>query len=246
MCRIAADFDEFPQSLEIPLVEHDVEEGYTGWASSYDGPNPAIDGEEPIVHAMLDALPIGDALDAACGTGRHVAKLLDLGHRVIGVDTTQAMLDIAQTKCPGADLRRGRLEQLPVDSASVDLVTCSLALTHVPELGPVIAELARVLRPGGVVVLSDIHPFNTMLGGSLAAFPGDDITKGIPFVRNRTHLISTYIAGFRSAALRIDEYVEVPVGERQLTALPSYSVFPDATRQAMTGIPYLLIWRVTR
>ena len=88
--------DEFPNSLTIPMREHDVEEGYTAWAASYDGPNPAIEGEQPIVHGMLEALEPGVALDAACGTGRHAAKLAELGHRVIGVDATEAMLAIAR------------------------------------------------------------------------------------------------------------------------------------------------------
>ncbi len=140
--HIAATIDEFPNSLTIPMVEHDIEEGYTVWAGSYDGPNPAIEGEQPLVHAMLDAIEPGVALDAACGTGRHASKLADLGHRVIGVDATEAMLAIARGKVPGADFRRGRLEDLPVDDAVVDVVTCSLALTHVPDLAPVMREFA--------------------------------------------------------------------------------------------------------
>ena len=48
--HIAATIDEFPNSLTIPMVEHDIEEGYTVWAGSYDGPNPAIEGEQPLVH----------------------------------------------------------------------------------------------------------------------------------------------------------------------------------------------------
>ena len=89
MRRVLAGTDTFPYSLVIPLREHDVEDGYTSWAPRYDGPNPAIELEEPIVHPMLEAAAPGVALDAACGTGRHAAKLVELGHRVIGVDTTR-------------------------------------------------------------------------------------------------------------------------------------------------------------
>ena len=244
--QIAAAFDEFPHSLEIPLVEHDTEDGYTAWAPVYDGPNPAIDGEQPIVHEILASLPAGDALDAACGTGRHAVKLAELGHRVVGVDATQAMLDVARSKLPGADLRRGQLESLPLDDATVDVVTCSLALTHVPELESVMGEFARVLRPGGTAVLSDIHPFNTITGGALAGIPDRPITDGIGFVRNRTHLVSDYLRAFRSAGLAVVDCIEVPVGERQITAYPSYALYPDATRQAFDGLPYLLIWRLQK
>src|SRR3954447_13579267 len=151
--RIVETMDEFPNTLVVPMVRHEVEEGYTKWSRSYDGPNPAIEGEEVIVHPILESLATGDALDAACGTGRHAAKLHALGHRVIGVDTTRAMLDVAKAKVPDGDFREGRLEALPVDDASVDVITCSLALTHVPSLAPVMREFARVLRPGGTIVL---------------------------------------------------------------------------------------------
>jgi ubiquinone/menaquinone biosynthesis C-methylase UbiE len=246
MRAIAADFDEFPHSLSIPLRELDVEAGYTQWSARYDGPNPAIEGEEPVVHKMLTDLPVGTALDAACGTGRHAAKLVQLGHEVIGVDRTEAMLDIARAKVPEADFRRGRLEDLPLDDESVDLVTCALALTHVPDLEPVLREFRRVLRPDGTVVLSDIHPLNTILGGGLAGFPDEDITKGIPYVLNRTHPIAAYIAAFRAAALTIADCVEPTIGEGQLRALPSNAFYPDATRRAFEGLPYLLIWQLRR
>src|SRR4051794_39740257 len=65
--------DELADSPEIPLTGYDVPEGYTRWADRYDGPNPAIAREQPIVHGILAGLAPGRALDAACGTGRHAA-----------------------------------------------------------------------------------------------------------------------------------------------------------------------------
>jgi ubiquinone/menaquinone biosynthesis C-methylase UbiE len=232
-------------ALRIPLTEHEVEAGYTEWAPRYDGPNPAIAVEQPIVHRMLYGAPPGVALDAACGTGRHAAKLAELGHRVIGVDTTSAMLDVARAKVPDAEFRTGRLEALPIEDASVDLLTCTLALTHVEELGPVMREFARVLRPGGRAVLSDMHPVATMTG-SIAGFPGPDITRGIPYVPNLTHHVGDYITAFLHAGLAITECLEPPVTEEVLQSFPSFAVLPDATRQAFLDTPYLLIWRLER
>ena len=64
----------------IPSVE-----GYRAWADAYDQPgNQLIDLEQPIVWEILDGLPRGTALDAACGTGRHAEHLAALGHRSIG------------------------------------------------------------------------------------------------------------------------------------------------------------------
>lgn len=130
--------------------------GYRDWAPVYDSPgNQLIDIEQPIVQSILETLPVGIALDAACGTGRHASFLVQLGHAVIGVDNSTEMLDVARAKVPEADFRLGELERLPLDDNSVDLVVCALALTHAPDLGHVLAEFTRVLRPGGHLVTSD-------------------------------------------------------------------------------------------
>jgi ubiquinone/menaquinone biosynthesis C-methylase UbiE len=139
-----------------PAVALTVEEGYRTWAESYDEPgNGLVDVESAIVHRLLDRLPPGRALDAACGTGRHAAHLASRGHEVVGVDGSPDMLARAAAKLPDADLRRGELDALPLPDDHVDLVVCALALTHVPDLRPVFAEFARVLRPGGHLVTSD-------------------------------------------------------------------------------------------
>jgi 2-polyprenyl-3-methyl-5-hydroxy-6-metoxy-1,4-benzoquinol methylase len=71
-------------------------DGYRAWSATYDEPgNPLIDVEEPIVRHIIDGLPTGSALDAACGTGRHAEYLAARGHRVIGVDSSPDMLALA-------------------------------------------------------------------------------------------------------------------------------------------------------
>lgn len=131
-------------------------EAYDGWAAGYDdGDNDLVAVEQRAVWELLDALPRGVALDAACGTGRHAARLMELGHRVVGVDTSGGMLVQARAKVPGAQLQLADLHALPLDDDSVDLVVCGLALMHVPRLEPVFGEFARVLRPGGNLVVSD-------------------------------------------------------------------------------------------
>jgi ubiquinone/menaquinone biosynthesis C-methylase UbiE len=131
-------------------------DGYESWAEFYDEPgNQLIELEQPIVRRILDGLPPGVALDAACGTGRHSAYLASLGHAVIGVDSSAAMLARAREKVPGGEFHEADLHDLPLPDDHVDLVVCALALMHVPDLEPVLAELVRVLRPGGSLVISD-------------------------------------------------------------------------------------------
>jgi SAM-dependent methyltransferase len=146
-----------------PIATRD---GYATWAAWYDEPgNQLIDLEQPVVQEILAGLPVGVALDAACGTGRHTAYLASLGHRVIGVDESPEMLAVARAKVPAAELHEGDLHDLPLADDSVDLVVCALALVHVPELGRAFAELVRVLRPGGRLVVSDSRGLIGDLGG---------------------------------------------------------------------------------
>jgi SAM-dependent methyltransferase len=247
--RVLAGFDEFPNDIVVEVVEHDLESGYERWAPSYDGHNPLIAAEEPVVHPMLHALPPGRALDAACGTGRHAGHLAALGHDTIGVDANHAMLRVARERFPAVDFRDGRLESLPVPDDSIDVVTCALALCHVADLGVVFAELARVLRPGGVLVVSDPHPMAAHFGG-VAGFPDRDQAPAngfrLPFVENRPHPVHTYVNSAVRAGLRIEECVEVEFPEAALADNPASAFLPDAVRQAFGGLPFLLVWRCAK
>lgn len=158
--------DDLPAAQLVPPLS--VADGYDGWSAKYDTEdNPLLKMDAEIVHPKLAALPLGVALDAACGTGRHAAHLADLGHRVIGVDRSPAMLARARARVPAGEFHEGDLNALPVPDAHVDVIVCTLALTHVGDLGPVFAEFARVLKPGGTLIASDVHT----LYPSAAAYP---------------------------------------------------------------------------
>lgn len=249
MKELVAGFDAFPNDLVIEVVEHDVESGYNAWAPIYDGPNPAIAAEEPVVHEMLAALPRGRALDAACGTGRHAAHLAGLGFDTVGIDATPGMLDVARAAYPDIDFREGRLEALPVDDASFVVVTSALAVCHAPDLDAVFGEFARVLRPGGTLIVSDPHPMTVQLGG-VAGFrdPEVDPTQGftMPFVPNLHHPLHTYVNAAVAAGLEIVECREPTVPDSGIEANPAYPVLPDAVRQAFGGLPFVVVWRMRK
>ena len=166
--RIVANLDAPELAADAELPELDLATGYKDWASTYDsGWNPLLQVEESVVHPILKTWTKGmQVLDAACGTGRHAAVLAKQGLKVIGVDLSKAMLDVARAKLKKkADLRLGDLHRLPVEVSEVDAAVCSLALTYLTDLLPPLAELRRVLRPGGELVLSDIHWVSLYLGG---------------------------------------------------------------------------------
>lgn len=180
--------------------------GYRSWAGTYDEPgNPLIDVEAPIVQQILSELPVGRALDAACGTGRHADFLTKRGHEVVGVDSSPDMLAKARVRIPQAQFLRGELNALPLPDADVDLVICALALTHLPELGSAIAEFARVLRPGGHLVLSDIHIQSLYLGGIATAVGPDGTVARMPASRWRP---SDYLSAALSVGFQVRRCVE--------------------------------------
>ncbi|GGU57604.1 hypothetical protein GCM10010211_23030 [Streptomyces albospinus] len=222
-----------------PVSELGAADGYASWSAVYDSlPSSYIEVEEPILHGLLDRGPVGTALDAACGTGRQTAALTARGYRTIGVDQSPEMLAHAQRKVPAAEFRQGRLEKLPLDDDSVDLAVCSLALTHLPDLSAGIGELARVVRPGGRVVVSDLHPFVISLQGQ-CLFVHD--TDRLAFVRNHVHLPGSYLSAFSAAGLTVRECHE-PVFNGRLAPGGYEESVADAARAAWEGIPLVVIW----
>jgi arsenite methyltransferase len=108
---------------------------------------------------VLDALAPepGDAiLDVGCGPGFYVADLLERGATVTGVDTSPAMLAIARRRAPGACLLEGAATQLPVRAAAFDRALTVQVLEYVVDVDGALAELRRVLRPGGRLLIWDI------------------------------------------------------------------------------------------
>ena len=99
------------------------------------------------------------ALDVGTGTGTLALELATAGMRVIAVDHSKAMLDAAQRKLEGSDarveLRLGEATALPLADAEVDAAFAHLVLQYLPAPGHALAELARVVKPGGAVVVVD-------------------------------------------------------------------------------------------
>jgi SAM-dependent methyltransferase len=235
-------------------------EGYGSWAEFYDEPgNQLIDLEQPIVREILDGLPPGVALDAACGTGRNSSYLASLGHTVIGVDSSAAMLERAREKVPGGDFYEADLHDLPLPDDHVDLVVCALALMHVPEIEPVLAEFVRVLRPGGSLVISDwrIVVGDTGIPVVKARFVGSPGYMPTHGRRTTEYLAATLGLGLQvrrcEEPLRpfplVDEHGVsdgAPVADHVPGAPPNiwalHRFCPDATNAAYRGVPGAIVW----
>ena len=123
--------------------------------------------------------------DLGCGTGETSATLAPFVERVIAVDTSAAMLQAARKRLQtfdNVDLRRGDLEALPIDAARLDAATLMLVLHYVPEPERALAEVARVLKPGGRLILVDMLPhdrdsYRQQMGHVWLGFSEDQIMR---------------------------------------------------------------------
>jgi SAM-dependent methyltransferase len=218
--------------------EYDLTEGYALWSETYDQPLRLFPIEQPTMHALLDPLQTSLVLDAACGTGRYSTYLAARGHRIIGVDLSPAMLTKARQKLPQSEFREGDLEALPLEPASVDVAVCALAMVHLQKVDRAVTELARVVRPGGRVIISDVHPFLVILSWQ-AQFRTTDGAKG--FMRLHPHLPSEYCQAFAAAGLRVRSCHEPSLTPEAAMTVATERL-PDANRAAWVGLPGVLIW----
>jgi SAM-dependent methyltransferase len=95
------------------------------------------------------------ALDCGCGTGATLARLRQEGLAAAGLDVSASLLALARTR--QAPLVAGRATALPLADACLDGLFCECVLSAVNQPEPMLAEISRVLRPGGLFVLSDLY-----------------------------------------------------------------------------------------
>ncbi len=240
---LGARLDEPGLSAPRHLPSTDPGTGYAAWASTYDDrDNPLIAIEEPPMRAVLDELPVGPILDAACGTGRLTAHIATT-HPVIGVDGSPEMLDRARARLPAVDFRDGDLGSLPVASDSVVAAVCALALSHLPDLRRPVAELARVVAPGGRIVISNPHPIITGIVGWRAWYARPDGSRA--FIPEFAHWHGAYIDAFVAAGLVVRRCLEPAIPIDVARAMGRGWV-DDAAEIAVAGLPGVLIWELVR
>jgi ubiquinone/menaquinone biosynthesis C-methylase UbiE len=236
-----------PETYETREVDAlEVDAAYEDWAPRYDGSNPLIATEEATMLDVLAGLPTGMAVDVAAGTGRLAGHLARLGHTVVAIDRGEAMLRRAAEHGATARLCRGDLLRLPLRSSTADLLTCALALTHVTDLDAAFQEFARVVRPGGAVVTSDIHPF-AVATGAHAFFERPDGSRAV--VRNELHWPSAYVKAATAPGLVVERCDEALVDEALLQNFGIHDAFlspenagMDLPETAILGLPFVLLW----
>ena len=184
-------------------------EGYRHWAASYGREPNALQRLEADAMARLFPDVRGQRiLDAGCGKGRLALEALDRGARhAVAADAILPML------CAPDAIRRPNLQRLaapvnalPFAENSFDTVTCGLVLGHVEDLDGAIWNLARVLNPGGFLLLSGFHPYATLVGWERTF--QDPSSRRTLVIDQHLHLFSDYIASFKRHGLVLEAFAE--------------------------------------
>src|SRR5687767_7927741 len=188
------------QTDEWPTVRHDrlrlderlrarqtdASAFFAGAAAEWDRLRADLYGKH-FSHAAALALLSPDLVvaDLGCGTASVAAQLAPHVRQVIGVDNSAAMLKAARRRTAefkNVDLRRGDLETLPIEDGACDAAMLLLALTYVEEPARVLAEVRRILKPGGRAVVVDLLPhdrddFRRQMGQRHAGFDPKELDR---------------------------------------------------------------------
>jgi malonyl-CoA O-methyltransferase len=220
------------------MISAKLLEAYDRWAQAYPAQphNPLMEAEQ---RAMLDGMPLvtgRDVLDLACGTGRYarLAERSGAAH-VVALDFSLAMLGRAAAK----GRVRGDISRLPLRDRSFHLVISGLALGHAPDLVACMREIARVLRPGGVLIYSDFHPEAGRCG--LERSFKDAAGERVVLPRT-THDVPAHMAALESAGLRLTWYRDLRVGYEVCDPFPGSEDF----YRTWQGTPIVLVAQASR
>lgn len=119
----------------------------------------------------------GKGLDVGCGTGVLAQRLVGAGFEMVGLDPSEGMLEVLAEHAPDVRAVRGSATALPFGDGSFDLVLTVAALHHIADADAVrqtLAEMTRVTRPGGRIVIWDHNPRNPYWKRLMAKVPQDD------------------------------------------------------------------------
>jgi ArsR family transcriptional regulator len=138
------------------------EEFFAAAAAGWDRLRGDLFGDTFFLWAILGLIdPSLTVGDLGCGTGQLAETVAPHVHRVIAVDASDDMLTAARArlgKLSNVDLRKGDLEALPIPAGELDAAVMSLVLHYSPDPARALAEVARVLQPGGRVLIVDMLP----------------------------------------------------------------------------------------
>jgi malonyl-CoA O-methyltransferase len=208
-------------------------EGYRRWAPHYEAETAISAIEDVLVRELTPDLANARLLDAGCGTARRLRA--SGAAQAIGIDLSPEMIAQGVSDDDAApSLMVGDLRALPLGDASVDVSWCRLVLGHLPAIDLAYRELARVMVPGGAVIVSDFHQTAWAAGHRRTFRDADGVHEVVHFV----HDAQAHQDAARSAGLSLSAQREGVIGPEVL------EYYQQAGRAALyhehVGLPVVL------
>lgn len=211
-------------------------EGYDLWSESYDStPNPVVAMDSRHTLGLLEPTPGELILDAGCGTGRNLKKLIQAGSDAVGIDFSHQMLRVAQRQIGEPAIALANLQtELPFGDDLFDAVLCALIGEHLDDLRFVFGQFFRVLKKGGRLVFSVYHPRM-----SAAGIEANFEREGVEYRLGAVHYsVAEHVKLMGEAGFVETEVYEFSGDEELVAAIPSAKKF--------LGSPVLLILKARK
>lgn len=203
----------------LSCLKMNTEEAYNRWAPQYDtNKNRTRDLEALALRATLASINFDACLEIGCGTGKNTEWLVRKALHVTAVDLSEEMLERARKKVSSNKaefLQADITQEWSFATRPYDLISFSLVLEHIENLGSVFGEVAKALKPGGHVYIGELHPFK-QYSGTKARF---DTEEGRQEVECYTHHISDFVQAASLIGLQLVELNEY-FDENERTTTP--------------------------
>jgi malonyl-CoA O-methyltransferase len=183
-------------------------EGYNLWASTYSKEsNPIKNLSDTLVEKFLPSLEGKTVLDAGCGTGKFCKQAENQNAlKVVGIDLSPAMIEEAKLVCSKTEFRCSDISNTNIEQSHYDVIICGLVMGHLQSLIPSLPGLLKALKNGGIIILTDFHPFLTML--HLKRTFNDNRSGKEYEIRHHLHLFQDYFKMFSDHGVVIESLEE--------------------------------------
>ena len=153
---------------------------YDNWAPHYDNNiNPTRDLDKLVTKKSLYNLNFSNVLELGCGSGKNTEWLITKADKLVGLDFSEGMLDLARSKISSENvtfIKANLNEKWPVDNNAFDLATINLTLEHIENLDHIFNSVIMKLTKAGKCFVCELHP-KKQLAGSKARFEENGTEK---------------------------------------------------------------------
>ena len=187
----------------------DIQNAYNEWSDIYDtNINLTRDLDSRVTRSLLANRRFDSILELGCGTGKNTVFFAEIGEHVHALDFSEGMIQKAKEKVETGNVRfevADLTKHWNCMEDAYDLISCNLVLEHIKDLLHIFAQAARVLKPGGIFLANELHPFRQYKGTKARFERGTETVKVEAFVHHISDFIHVAEAN-RLALVKLNEY----------------------------------------